>query len=329
MSNLARRYSYFGLGYIAVIFLVVTLTSPGSALSIPITLIGPALVLYLSKRAYENAVIGRRSLVTALILGGGICTFTAGIANSFASIFLKEYYVTVAFAPVVEEALKIGALYLLREAIKTPLQGALYGMYVGAGFTIVEDILYLANASSAAEALGTSVTRLLFNPFLHMLCTALAGWVYGSRKSQLGRVYIAAVYLHGFWNLLASTGLSISWIYGVSYTLALGYIIDSANREQAGRIKEFEESENYDRLLAIEKEILKNRVYEEKVVDLFNWRQSLLNYAYRPSPETYKELCMIREKEVALTKYRMLSEKNFAPYIPGYYLDERGWRYYG
>lgn len=146
-------------------------------------------------------------------------------AQSWADVFTAT---TV--APVTEEIMKaLGPLLilLLRRKHFTGLVDAL--MYCGlsaVGFAMVENILYLGRGfDTGSEGIGaaggaliatmTFIMRILFTGFAHPLFTAMTAIGLGvarRRKRGLGRVAIplimllAAMLLHGLWNLMASLG---------------------------------------------------------------------------------------------------------------------------
>ena len=334
--SVKKRYLIFGVGYISLLFFIVTFTNPSAAFSIPITLLGPGVLIYLTGKISKESFITKGTVVTALLLGGGICTFTAGLLNGMASIFFPDYIITVIFAPFAEELLKLGCLFLLRGYIVSPSTGALYGLYVGAGFTVVEDILYLANTANGTEALGTSLTRLLFNPFLHMVCTALIGWIFGiiqgresAKKRLMVQSYFLAVILHGVWNLLASTGYSIVWIYGISYSLALIYILERSIAQDREQIEIKIRQETGTVLLNAEKKLLNHENVECKGIDTIHWVRALYRNIFAPPgkmEESYTELVKIRAVIQAQQRYQMLGQREFEPLIPGVYLTDQGWR---
>ena len=332
--SVKKRYLIFGVSYISLLFFIVTFTNPSAALSLPVTLLGPGILIYLTGKISKESFITKSTIVTALLLGGGICTFAAGLLNGIATLFFPDYIITVLFAPFAEELLKMGCLFLLRGYIVSPSTGALYGLYVGAGFTLVEDILYLANTTNATEALGTSLTRLLFNPFLHTVCTALVGWVFGivqgrGKKGLMVQAYFLAVVLHGIWNLLASSGYSVVWIYGISYTLALVYILERSLAQDKEQIELKLAQSNGTLLLPSEKKLLNHQNVEKKGIDTLLWVRTLYRYVFSPPDkveESFAELVKVRAVIQAQQRYQMLGEVEFEPLIPGVYLTNEGWR---
>jgi RsiW-degrading membrane proteinase PrsW (M82 family) len=134
-----------------------------------------------------------------------------------------EIYGNSISAPVVEEGAKAAVLVLIlwrwRRLFNGPLDGAVYAILVGLGFTVTEDALYYA--AGAAEdgiegALFTFVVRGLLSPFGHPLYTAMTGIGLGLAVSSTKRwVKVAApivgfalaVGLHSLWNTAAGGDL--------------------------------------------------------------------------------------------------------------------------
>jgi RsiW-degrading membrane proteinase PrsW (M82 family) len=125
-------------------------------------------------------------------LGGGI---TSSIASSVTSALLEaspkdmDVVGATVFAPVFEEGFKgVGvALIALASALGLreldgPLDGAIYGGVVGLGFTLTEDILYVAN-QFATSGLGGFVFLLFLRTVLlglsHCTFTACTGLGFG------------------------------------------------------------------------------------------------------------------------------------------------------
>lgn len=125
-------------------------------------------------------------------LGGGI---TSSVASTVASAFLDatpsdmEVIGLTVFAPLFEESFKgVGVALIamisvlgLRE-LDGPLDGAIYGGVVGLGFTLTEDILYVAN-QFVENGLGGFVFLLFLRTVLlglsHCTFTACTGLGFG------------------------------------------------------------------------------------------------------------------------------------------------------
>ena len=109
--------------------------------------------------------------------------------------FLKEIFTVAGGAGIVEEAAKGAGVLLIfwcaRSYINGALDGAVYGMLVGAGFAFTENIVYLGRAEAFADVASTLgwesstslgavfVMRGLAAPFVHPICTAVTGALIG------------------------------------------------------------------------------------------------------------------------------------------------------
>jgi RsiW-degrading membrane proteinase PrsW (M82 family) len=114
--------------------------------------------------------------------------------------------------PLVEEMLKPLAVWLIAGRRPSPAEGFVAGVLCGAGFGVIESMLYLtepAQQSWAFLAAGRAGAILL-----HISTTALIGWAMAlawnkGSYARLGATYLLAVLLHGLWNGLALlTGFS-------------------------------------------------------------------------------------------------------------------------
>lgn len=120
--------------------------------------------------------------------------------------FALTFLAAVVVAPFVEEALKPVGLFILgRQRITGERQAFLVGALAGAGFAIVENMLYESGAARVGGAAWLVVVALRgLVAALHPLATGLVavGW-YRSRPGQrrpLWEGYLAAVGLHALWN---------------------------------------------------------------------------------------------------------------------------------
>lgn len=105
--------------------------------------------------------------------------------------------------PLIEEAFKPLAVWLLAGRWLTPASGFSAGVLGGGMFALLESLGYLASAPAegfVGFALARSGTLLL-----HVATAGLVGWGVGSalgegRYLRLAWTYLAAVALHGVWN---------------------------------------------------------------------------------------------------------------------------------
>lgn len=114
--------------------------------------------------------------------------------------------------PMIEEMVKpIGILFLAGSAL-SPAAGFVAGMLSGAGFALLESMLY-----SNAEAWSTVVAGRALSAVVHIMTTGLVGYalaVAWRKRSwlQLGFAYLLAVLIHGLWNGFALLNFSYSFI---------------------------------------------------------------------------------------------------------------------
>jgi RsiW-degrading membrane proteinase PrsW (M82 family) len=121
--------------------------------------------------------------------------------------------------PLIEEALKPLAVWLLADQLSSPVQGFVLGILSGAGFALFENIPAVGGAGGdwAAEVIARACAALM-----HMTATGLVGWALVSawqerRFLRLGLSYGLAVLIHGVWNAL---GLGVVW-YSLTHLSAL------------------------------------------------------------------------------------------------------------
>ncbi len=160
------------------------------------------------------------------------------IERLFASPFIIVFMIATALeAPIPEEFAKVLGLPMFgRGRIKTEQQAFAIGLACGAGFAVLENMLYEGLYAQANGWTWGGVTLLRgFGAVLHPLCSGLVALGWYRMKEQgtikLFKAYLASVGLHTLWNggfqpLLYLTGLeafgesNIS-IYGESLGLLL------------------------------------------------------------------------------------------------------------
>jgi RsiW-degrading membrane proteinase PrsW (M82 family) len=132
-------------------------------------------------------------------------------------LFLDRRAVFVAFmtlcivTPIIEEALKPIAVWLGAGRLSAPAQGFALGALCGAGFAAFESLMATASAGSDW---ATVVLLRAGTDIMHTTNAAFMGWALvlawqEHRYVRLALVYLAAIVVHGSWNLLALTyGLS-------------------------------------------------------------------------------------------------------------------------
>ncbi len=129
-------------------------------------------------------------------------------------------------APITEEILKSLILIALARRMTYFVDGAIYGFAAGIAFSILENILYLSQASSGSAG-GQMLARAFSTCLMHGSASALVGiaigrFRYGHGASRLLSAllgWVAAIGLHMTFNRLVNAGPSVGAVLG---TLGLG-----------------------------------------------------------------------------------------------------------
>jgi protease PrsW len=175
----------------------------------------------------------RKLCVLAFLWGGIAGTFgIAVVANDpMRSIYGKLFGQAWAFdwsaaltAPFVEELAKASGLILLitlaPRLVRTAFDGAVLGAFLGLGFTVFEDLVYVLNSSmsgfgtdAVGNASSTFVLRVLTGITSHTVYSAIfcmgLVWVIGrpAEPRRLGRgllFIVLAMGLHGLWDAMGA-----------------------------------------------------------------------------------------------------------------------------
>jgi RsiW-degrading membrane proteinase PrsW (M82 family) len=189
---------------------------------------------------YEKEPI--RMLAWAFLWGASVSIFfsliISLIGSGLVSMFLGEGAAdvagTVIFAPVVEESMKALALFILffwkKDEFDNVIDGIVYATMVGLGFTLVEDLMYHAQAFAAGGiggSIGTFIVRGVLSPWGHPLYTSMVGIGLGlARQSSNTAVkfgapaagLMVAITLHAIWN-------GSSYVIPGLWTLVLGTFV--------------------------------------------------------------------------------------------------------
>jgi protease PrsW len=203
------------------------------------------LALWLDRFEPEPA----RTLVQTFAWGATVAVFVALLVNGLADALLRslagpdtgELLGMVLMAPVVEEAAKCFALYILFRELKDEfdgvVDGVVYAAMVGLGFAMMENVQYYgaAIAEGGGRSAATFFLRGLVSPFAHPLFTAMFGIGLGvvrERHGEGGRWgpplagLLGAIGLHSLWNLAASME---GWFFAayllVMFPVFLGVLI--------------------------------------------------------------------------------------------------------
>jgi RsiW-degrading membrane proteinase PrsW (M82 family) len=160
---------------------------------------------------------------TAISLG-----VNTGLAWVFHQVQIPGYLVAVLVAPVIEEITKALAVFMLfwfrRREVVGLADALMYAGLSATGFAMTENVLYLGNVYVSGERMGGAlvgvggviglvIMRLGLTGFIHPLFTAMTGIGIGfaarSGKTALRWLLpiaglLAAMILHGSWNLMAT-----------------------------------------------------------------------------------------------------------------------------
>lgn len=167
--------------------LVMLRSNPQAALAALLLMAVQATLLALIARALPK--LKKRQPVSlrlaALAWGAAVVPTIAMFANTSASGTLDQLGLTSfgasLSAPINEDLMRVlGVLVVLTLAVAsgrriTVMDGAVYGFIVGAGFEVVENLLYALRGADFGETLSVGVTRLLVGFGLHALWTTVSG----------------------------------------------------------------------------------------------------------------------------------------------------------
>jgi len=198
-----------------------------------------------------------RLLVLSFLWGASVAVVVSVVLGLFLESLINRggsdvsAVSVVVGAPLVEEAAK--GLFLLlmmtgrrRNELNSMTDCLVYAGITAAGFTWLEDILYISGGESLGDSLLTAALRLIMAPFAHSLFTTAFGiGVYFAlqRTNAFGKVgciligYLGAVLMHGMWNgsSLLSTGayflVYLLWMVPI-FGLAIWLGVASRRKEQ-------------------------------------------------------------------------------------------------
>ena len=185
--------------------------------------------LWVDRREPEPAWL----LMRCVVWGATLCILVATVAAETALGFMDEGLTASVVAPVVEEAVKAVAIVWLLRHYRSHLNGRadaiVYALFVGIGFTVVEDFGYYLGASESAEdSVFETVVSRVPSTLLHPIFTSFTalGLVLASHKGGLPRFlyplagFAIAVILHAAWN----SDIPLLIRAGVYLPLTIGFL---------------------------------------------------------------------------------------------------------
>lgn len=122
-------------------------------------------------------------------------------------VVLSVLAVLAGIMPLIEEIFKPIALWALAGRKISPQEGFVGGLLCGAGFALMENVLYFTAVATPEDWLFMAIGR-AGTGVLHMLASGLVGWGLARawrdrRWLFLGLITLGAVLLHGLWNAFA------------------------------------------------------------------------------------------------------------------------------
>jgi len=180
-------------------------------------------------------------MVLISLTWGMLSTIPALVGNTAVSIFTKENaFISIAIgAPLIEEFVKGLGIYFARKDIDNELDGAIYGVSSGIGFSVIENMFYVLNPLVASVLMPLqpngyvflTLVRGLACVMLHAIGPAAIGIGYGYYARMCFRPmshiripigYAIGVIYHMLWN-----GSSV-WLDGLGIENVILQILVSA-----------------------------------------------------------------------------------------------------
>jgi RsiW-degrading membrane proteinase PrsW (M82 family) len=221
------------------------LLAPVSIPLIIITITLPAMAWISFTYAFDPYEPEPRGMIILGIIWGMISTFPSLFLNTANSFWMEDLGLSTAVfsAPLVEEFFKSIGFILIFSQIKDETDGVIYGSTFGAGFSLLENMIYGGNTVFLAGGISFILLigfRSFFNIMGHMLGPAAIGFLIGWTKKYLkpkiaartpdpgsykitisivlvGLIFTGFVFSvlnHGMWNFMVST--NNPWLYLVA-----------------------------------------------------------------------------------------------------------------
>jgi len=240
-----------GLGYYGYSLFVGVLLLPLTAVTGLVVTVGlGAFWLWFIRRPQIFGRVSARAVVAALAWGGLAATGAFALLGNSAIIAIigQGISIDLAFAwgpaiaaPLTEEVAKtlgvVIVVLMARSRLRTPMEGAFLGAYVGLGFELAENFLYGFNVvfmgfgeSQVGDTLVVYLARAgIFALVSHTIFSAVAGagiaymWpAHGSPRMMRGAALVlTAVAVHGLWNSPLLLGLG--WRFAVAAAIPTGF----------------------------------------------------------------------------------------------------------
>lgn len=207
-------------------------------------------------------------LAGAFLWGGTFAIFFSGLITTIGAVIVTiilgegagDFFGSVISAPIIEESTKALALFILffwkKDEFDNVIDGIVYAIMIGLGFTLVEDLIYYARefaSGGIGASVFTFVIRGILSPWGHPIYTSMVGIGLGIAIESSRRFVkfaapvvglAAAIILHAIWNSLGyvMTGFSGllfgSFVYYPLLVVAILLVVFFALRREGKIVRE-------------------------------------------------------------------------------------------
>ncbi len=189
--------------------LIVTIVAYGIAVAIPLFTV----YLFVTQDVFGT---GKPSTMLVSMAWGAVGAYGLALVVNDATValgLLNADRVTHVSGPVIEELLKAVILVVLvrRPQFRYLVDGALYGIAVGIGFALSENLFIYLPASGSA-VLGTAISRVLSTSLMHATASGLVGIALGRSRRAAPRKGMPG----------AATGLVLAIVLHLAYNNVVG-----------------------------------------------------------------------------------------------------------
>lgn len=205
--------------------------------------IAPVLLLLLTLVVMDSFKLVRPRAVAAALLWGAVAAAIAAVVYRYflQPLPLSDRTVSRYLSPVTEEALKgIAIVYLiLKRRVGFPVDAAVLGFAVGAGFATVENLQYLASLENGTIVLW--IVRGLGTAMLHGATTSIAAMLAktasdrqpSSRFLVFAPAFAAAAAIHSTFNHLPLPPVAMTGLLMIVLPALLVLVFERSERATA------------------------------------------------------------------------------------------------
>ncbi|NDJ76925.1 MAG: PrsW family intramembrane metalloprotease [Chloroflexi bacterium] len=193
---------------------------PVSIVAYLIAIAIPAFTVYLFI-ALDVFGTGKPSTIFACVAWGAVGAYLLALTfNSFMFEVLDRDLVRGLTAPIGEELLKAIILVILiqQPRFRYIVDGAVYGIAVGIGFGLSENVFWYLPRAEEGALLGTAITRTLSTALMHGTASGLVG-------ISLGRIRRSTGVRRVVWPVV---GVALAWLLHIVYNNLVGELTGAA-----------------------------------------------------------------------------------------------------